>query len=110
APRPGGGGRSRTQIGERAGLELDDLGLVDFINDGVWWPWQPVRARVEPGGQDDGLTYTRRRGVAEELVEEASAHRHSLGQPSRGECGILFCELDFAVHQPDEGFHPHGVD
>src|SRR6478672_696644 len=77
--RPAVGGRSRTQIGERAGLELDDPGLVDFINDGVWWPWQPVRARVEPGGQDDGLTYTRRRGVAEELVEEASAHRHSLG-------------------------------
>src|SRR6202035_4225811 len=47
-----GGGRLSAQVGQRFGLELDDLGLIDLVDDGPGRPRQPVRARVEPGGQD----------------------------------------------------------
>ena len=41
--------------GQRRGLELDDLGLIDLVDHGARRPRQPVGAGVQPGGQDHRL-------------------------------------------------------
>ena len=78
------GGRFDAQVGKRAGLELDNVRLVDLVDDGAVRPRQPVGARIQPGGQDDGLAHAGGGGIGEQPVEEPGAHGHSLCRSSAG--------------------------
>src|ERR1700733_12030895 len=59
----------------------------------ITWGWSTSKSTAPAGFG----------GVQEEGVEEAGADRHSFAEPLRSECGIVFGELDLAVHHLDEG-------
>src|SRR6185312_15790357 len=91
-------------LGERVGLEGDDLGLVDLENRSARRPRQPVGPGIEPGGQDDGLAGAGGGRGAEEIVEEPGPHRHLLAPLLQGHWRVVV-ERDLAVQHPgEEGF------
>jgi hypothetical protein len=54
------------------------VGLVEFVDDGVFRPGQPIGPRIQTRGQDHGLPHTGRGGREELVVEELGAHSHSV--------------------------------
>ena len=69
------------QLGQGAGLEFDDLWLVDFVHRGAVGPGQPVGPRIQSGRQDHRLLDAGVGRVEKELVEELGADRHVVGHP-----------------------------
>ena len=61
-------------FGQRRGIVLEHLGLIDLEDDGLGGPVDAVRPRVEAGREDHHLADPRVDGVGEERVEEMSAH------------------------------------
>ncbi|CFR40905.1 Uncharacterised protein [Mycobacterium tuberculosis] len=79
----------RTQAGQRRGLEVDHLRLIDFEDDGAGWPAQPVGAGIQAGSQDDGLPNPGSGGIQKEVVEVVSANGHRVGEPPQA-VGLVF--------------------
>ena len=76
-------GRLGAELGQRVGLELDDLGLVDLEDDRAGRPVQPVGAGVEAGGQDDRLPDARARPAS---AKKSSKNRVRTAMPSANRC------------------------
>lgn len=96
--------------GQRAGLELDDLGLVDLVNARSSRPRQPVRLRVEAGGQDHRLTDARFGRRCEEFVEELGSHRHVVGHALHAHRRTVHIQVgrrELTGGQPGEEVHAH---
>ena len=96
------GGRFGPHLGQRAVLERNHLRLVNLEHHRARRPRQPVGPGVEPGGQDDGLTYPGAGRGEEEVVEKPSAHGDLLAPLLQGERHILGAERDFAVQHAGE--------
>ena len=69
------GNRLHAVFGQRLGLVVEHLGLVDLVHVGAGRPVQPVGARVQTRGQDHDLADAGRGGLGEERVEEVCPHR-----------------------------------
>ena len=119
---PVGGGLG-AQLGEGAGLEFDDLRLVDLVDHRLGGPGQPVGAGIQPRGQDHHLLDAGLRRVQEELVEELGAHGHVVGHPGHGPGGsraavgdvagvedvVQLGRVQLAAGQPGEQVHADGA-
>ena len=53
------------------------------------------------------MTYTRGRGIGEQIVEPAGANRHAFGGPPHVEFGVDVLEFDLTVERPDEEVQSH---
>src|SRR6202012_4915435 len=92
-------------VAKSGGLEFDDLRQVDFVEHGALRPRQPVRPRVQAGGEDHRLPDAAPGGVDEEAVVEPGSHRHAAGHPGRVEINAV-SDGNLAVHQPDVDIDP----
>ena len=109
ADGPAVGRRSRAEVGQGAGLELDHLGLVDLVHHGAGRPRQSVGAGVEPGGQDDGLTNAGSGGLGEEVVEIPCADGDLLIHRSRFSTGSSSTSISpsISLHECVEADRAH---
>ena len=105
-------GRLGAEIGQRAGLEGDHLGLVDLEHHGAGRPVQPVGTGVEARGQNHRLPDPGATGVGEEVVEEPGARGHAVGEPPHTHRRITPVEIlrtKVAGGQSGEEVHPDGA-
>jgi hypothetical protein len=100
------------QLGQRPALELDDVRLVDLVHGGARRPVQAVGARVEAGGEDDGLRDARVRRPEEEVVEEHRPHGHVVGHPLHADGGFAaeLGRVEFAGCQAGQHVDADGAD
>ena len=91
-----------TQVGERPGLEIDHLWLVDLIDDRSVKPRQAVGPGIQSGGQNHRLPHTRGGRVGEQPVEMPGADSHSLCRALHAEPGIEILQLNLTVERLGE--------
>ena len=72
-------GRLGARRGQRRGLEIGDLRLVDLEHHRLGGPGQSVAARIEAGGQDHRLADAGCRRVGDELVDQTRADGQQVG-------------------------------
>ena len=104
------GGGHGAESGQRRGLELDHLGLVDFVHGGPRRPGKPVRPRVQPRRHDDDLPHARGGGLGEVVVVVAGASGEGVDHPRKVDALLDVVGFQLAGSQPGEHVQPDGAD
>ena len=99
-------GGDSAEFGQRGGLELDHLRLIDLVHRRARRPGKPVGAGIQPGRHDHDLANARLAGVGEELVVKHSAGGERVGHPREPDTAVDVGEIRLTGGHPGKQVQP----